>query len=463
MRRSCCATSCEDALRAAIRDGRLSPGERLPSSRTLAAPARGRAGRGDRVLRAAPGGGVPALAARVGHVGGRRGRAASPMPPHRRSSRRRCASTSVRACPTCRRSRGPTGPAACGRRSATLRTRCSATPTVPVSRSCATCSPATCAGCATPTPGPRRWSCARGSRRGCTSCCRRSSRAASTTIAVEDPGDRRLARASRPGSGMRVVPVPVDAEGIVVEALGGVAGGAGDPGAPVAHRGACSARDVGRSWSGGHGRTTAVILEDDYDAELRYGDEPVGALQGLAPDRVVLLGSVSKSLAPGLRLGWVLCPPALVRPVADAKARADRGSPCWTSSRWRGWCAPAGTTGTCAGCACGTRSGGRYWSRRCARTRPGVRVGGLAAGFHLVASLPPGVSEEAVVAGARERSVGLYPMSAYRSSSLSSQPRAARARLRERPDAGRRGRDREGRRSPGLTAASEPAYVEDVP
>ena len=64
----------------------------------------------------------------------------------------------------------------------------------------------------------------------------------------------------------------------------------------------------------------AIIIEDDYDAEFRYDREPVGALQGLAPDRVVALGTVSKSLAPTLRLGWILCPPSLVEAVAEREA-----------------------------------------------------------------------------------------------------------------------------------------------
>ena len=68
----------------------------------------------------------------------------------------------------------------------------------------------------------------------------------------------------------------------------------------------CTIRQV--AWAE---RTGALIVEDDYDAEFRYDREPVGALQGIAPDRVFTLGTVSKSLAPAIRLGWVLAPPAL--------------------------------------------------------------------------------------------------------------------------------------------------------
>jgi GntR family transcriptional regulator/MocR family aminotransferase len=71
----------------------------------------------------------------------------------------------------------------------------------------------------------------------------------------------------------------------------------------------------------------ATIIEDDYDAEFRYDREPIGALQGLAPQRVVSIGTVSKSLAPAVRLGWIVCPPHLIDSVAAEKNNEDRGSP----------------------------------------------------------------------------------------------------------------------------------------
>jgi len=70
-----------------------------------------------------------------------------------------------------------------------------------------------------------------------------------------------------------------------------------------------------------------VVLEDDYDAELRYDREPVGVVQALAPDAVVLAGSVSKPLAPALRLGWMVPPRHLRDAVIAAKATADLGCP----------------------------------------------------------------------------------------------------------------------------------------
>jgi GntR family transcriptional regulator/MocR family aminotransferase len=71
----------------------------------------------------------------------------------------------------------------------------------------------------------------------------------------------------------------------------------------------------------------ALISEDEHDNEFRYDRQPVGSLKGLAAHRVASVGTVSKALAPTLRLGWIVCPSWLIGEVAREKRMADRGSP----------------------------------------------------------------------------------------------------------------------------------------
>lgn len=80
-----------------------------------------------------------------------------------------------------------------------------------------------------------------------------------------------------------------------------------------------------------------LILEDDYGGEFRYDRQPVGALQGLDPKRVVYFGSASKSLAPGLRLAWMVLPE---EPVPNLLASVGR-----SSGQWRGAVEYAGLVG----------------------------------------------------------------------------------------------------------------------
>ena len=146
-------------------------------------------------------------------------------------------------------------------------------------------------------------------------------------MAVEDPGDDDyLVISAR--LGMEAVPVAIDERGIDVDALAaaGVEAVILTPTHqfPTGTALAPERRQALVAWAAEHNGT---IIEDDYDAEFRYDREAVGALQGLAPDRVVLIGTVSKSLAPALRLGWVACPLVLLDSVTEDKRLGDRGSP----------------------------------------------------------------------------------------------------------------------------------------
>jgi len=130
-------------------------------------------------------------------------------------------------------------------------------------------------------------------------------------LAVEDPSADDDAVPVARAAGLEVVGVPVDANGIRVDALDRVDADAliltpshqWPTGAVLA----VDRRAAALRWAQ---RRDALIVEDDYDAEYRYDRTPIGAVQGLAPDRVVYAGTASKTLAPGLRLGWLVAPPA---------------------------------------------------------------------------------------------------------------------------------------------------------
>jgi GntR family transcriptional regulator / MocR family aminotransferase len=234
-------------------------------------------------------------------------------------------------------------------------------------------------------------------------------------VGFEDPGGIELITGAAAWAGVQAVPVRVDDRGIDVAALD--ATGAGAVVLTPAHQwptGVVLAPQRRLELLDWAARRDAVIIEDDYDAEFRYDRDPVGALQGLAPGRVVSLGTVSKSLAPVLRLGWIISPPRLAIAVAQAKEIADRGSPgldqlalaiLIESGRYDRHLRRMRT---------------EYAARRdvlveaLGQHAPQLRLTGLAAGFHAVAHLPAGFSEPEVIRQADARSVGLYGMSRHR-------------------------------------------------
>ncbi|WP_440104980.1 MocR-like pyridoxine biosynthesis transcription factor PdxR [Streptosporangium sp. H16] len=142
------------------------------------------------------------------------------------------------------------------------------------------------------------------------------------TAAVEDPGHNVFRDVVR-RAGLTVLALPVDAHGARVETLTRRAGAAFltpshqyPTGVPLRP----GRRQALVAWARSTG---GLIVEDDYDGEYRYDRQPVGALQGVAPDQVVYCGTASKTLGPALRLAWMVLPPHLVRPVTLAKERSD--------------------------------------------------------------------------------------------------------------------------------------------
>ena len=166
------------------------------------------------------------------------------------------------------------------------------------------------------------------------------------------------------------------------------------------------------------------MIEDDYDAEYRYDRHPVGALQGLAPERVIYSGTLSKSLAPGLRLGWLVVPAALTDAIADARHRVDHA----TASLPQAAAAAFLSEGDLDRHLRRTRR--IYRERRdalidaLARWLPDATASGVAAGLQVLVTLPEGVDEAAVADRALAAGVRVYPLLPYRASSDPAHPPA---------------------------------------
>lgn len=233
-------------------------------------------------------------------------------------------------------------------------------------------------------------------------------------IAMEDPGWH-VHRLIAEQAGVRTIPVPVDEQGLSVRALAG-----SDARAVLvtpAHQfptGAVLSRERRAAlveWAEDGER---LIVEDDYDAEFRYDRVAVGALQGLASERVVYIGSASKRLAPAMRLGWMLLPSWLAWQLISAKAIEDGGSEV------------IGQLALCDFVERGEldrhvrRMRLRYQARREAllaaleRWLPNARPVGTAAGLFELVELPAGSDEPALLAAAARRGVGMEGLSWHR-------------------------------------------------
>lgn len=148
-----------------------------------------------------------------------------------------------------------------------------------------------------------------------------------TTVAVEEFG-LQTQRETLEKAGIETVPLPVDEDGAQLSRLDDEP----IPGAvlltpshqfPLGVALQSDRRAAVVDWARRRG---TLIIEDDYDGEFRYDRSPVGALQGLDHDRVIYLGTASKSLAPGLRLGWLVVPDQLVEPVVARKGWAEEST-----------------------------------------------------------------------------------------------------------------------------------------
>jgi GntR family transcriptional regulator/MocR family aminotransferase len=234
-------------------------------------------------------------------------------------------------------------------------------------------------------------------------------------IAVEDPSSNDDAWLIAARLGLELVPLPVDDDGIRVEALERSRADAVI--LTPSHQwptGAVLSADARATLVAWAQRTGALLVEDDYDAEYRYDRAPIGAIQGLAPDRVVYAGTASKTLAPAFRLGWFVLPPDLIDPFAKAKILADRGSPVIDQLAFADFLRRGEFDRHLR------RMRPIYRRRRDAlidalsQDLPHLRPTGIAAGLHLVAWLPDGIAEPAAVQAAASHGVSIAGLTPYR-------------------------------------------------
>jgi GntR family transcriptional regulator/MocR family aminotransferase len=241
--------------------------------------------------------------------------------------------------------------------------------------------------------------------------CRVLAAAGVRRIAFEDPSHPEP-RSIAARAGLTVVPVEVDDGGVRVEALAG----AGAVVLTPAHEDPAGAVLAGErraalvAWLRASG---AVAIEDDYDSEFRYDRAAVGSLQGLAPDHVIYAGSTSKTLAPALRLGWLVVPESLLEAVTREKLLADQGSPRIEQFALADFLARGELDRHLR------RMRARYRARRdamvaaLAEALPEATVRGVAAGLHAIVELPAGHDERAIRDEARRRGIALAILDSY--------------------------------------------------
>ena len=238
-----------------------------------------------------------------------------------------------------------------------------------------------------------------------------AARAGRTTLATEAyglPSNRHIAAAHD----LTLTTLPVDDRGAMVGSIGNAAAVLLTPAHqfPLGPVLAAERRTAVVEWAA---RTHGVVIEDDYDGEFRYDRQPLGALQALSPEHVVYAGTASKTLAPGVRLGWLVLPHGLVDDVVGAQVDAARHTGVIEQLAL----AEMITSGAYDRHV--RRSRLAYRRRRdrlvseLQRKAPHVRVTGIAAGMHALVELPKRASEAAVIDSASHHGVAVSGLATF--------------------------------------------------
>jgi GntR family transcriptional regulator/MocR family aminotransferase len=213
---------------------------------------------------------------------------------------------------------------------------------------------------------------------------------------------------------MRVTALPLDERGAIVAAVPPRAGAVLLTPAHQYPLGFALAPERRREVVGWATRTGGLVIEDDYDGEFRYDRQAVGALQPLAPEHVVYAGTASKSLAPGLRLGWLALPERLAVEVAAAKLTAGRLSSSLDQLTLAELIRSGGYDSQVRRARLAYRRRRDRLVSALSRDVPAVRVTGIAAGLHALVRLPAGLMEEEVIAHAEARGLAVQGLAASR-------------------------------------------------
>ena len=154
----------------------------------------------------------------------------------------------------------------------------------------------------------------------------------------------------------------------------------------------------------------ALIVEDDYDVEYRFGRDPVASLQGLAPDLVTFIGTTSKTLAPALRLAWMVPPAHLIDDIEDELDVTGTTPPTLDQIAMASFIQDAGLERHLRSMRRRYRAKRDVFIDALGLHLPEVRVSGAAAGLHLLAWLPDRIDEQKTAARARRSGVGVHEL-----------------------------------------------------